>query len=90
MPLRIAQSLPRNDRDKDNHHRNAAVTHHIRYRKARKDAQKERCACQDANPEAIVHPVRGLCGDDDRDRPDRKGESHGLSGFPALILTGCP
>ena len=82
MPLRIAQSLPRNDRDKDNHHRNAAVTHHIHYRKARKDAQKERCACQDANPEAIVHPVRGLCGDDDRDRPDRKEESPGLSKTP--------
>lgn len=31
--------------------------------------------------------MRGLCGDDDRDRPDRKGECPGLSGFPALILT---
>ena len=74
------------DWDKDNHHRKTAVTHHIHCRKAKKDAQKERCACQDTNPGAIVHPVRGLCGNDDRDRPERKGESPGLSGFLALIL----
>ena len=78
---------PDNDWDKENHHRKTSVTHHIHYRKAKKDARKEFCACQYGNTGAIVHPVRGLCGDDDRDRPNRKGESHGLSGLPALILT---
>ena len=78
-----------NDWDKDNHHRKTAVTHHIHCRKVKKNAQKERCACQDANPGTIVHPVRGLCGDDDHDRPERKGESPGLSGFQTLILTAC-
>ena len=73
---------PDNDQDKDNHHRKTAVTHHIHCRKVKKNAQKERCACQDTNPRAIVHPVRGLCGDDDRDRPDRKEESPGLSKTP--------
>ena len=33
---------PDNDQDKDDHHRNAAVTHHIHCPKAKKDAQKER------------------------------------------------
>ena len=90
MPLRMAQCLLGNGQEKDNHHQNAVVTRHIHCRKTKKDAQKEHCACQDRIPRTIVHPVRGLCGDDDRDRPDRKGERLGLPATPGPDLGRLP